>query len=243
MSSLLTRANGKKLWLALWLFLVALVLFPVKFEALRLATLVVIGLIWAGALALLWQRLWVRAVCLALPVLIALVLVLPGWPTDVPTLRRDYVRSLQAYQGTRYVWGGENRLGIDCSGLVRCGLADAQLAQGLRTGNPRLLRDGLSLWWNDSNAQELGQGFRGRTRLLGEVQSLNKADYAQLLPGDFAVTTSGAHTLAYLGDQTWIEADPSALVGDKVITVRVPESKNAWFDMPMRLMRWREFET
>lgn len=114
---------------------------------------------------------------------------------------------------------------------------------GLRTANPRALRDGFALWWNDSNARELGEGYRGRTHPLAEVHSLNAADYAQLLPGDFAVTEGGGHTLAYLGDRTWIEADPSALVGDKVITVHVPDKKNAWFDMPMRLMRWREFET
>jgi len=233
----------KKLWLALGLFLLALLLFPVKFEALRLGTLVVMGALWAGTLALFWRTLWVRTACLALPLLVALIFGMPGHLTDREQLRQEYVHSLQAYEGTRYVWGGENRLGIDCSGLVRCGLADANFAQGLRTANPRLLRVGLSLWWHDSSALELGEGYGGRTHSLGEVRSLNDADYAKLQPGDFAVTLGGGHTLAYLGHRTWIEADPSALVGDKVITVRVPDNKNAWFDMPMRLMRWREFET
>ncbi|MBI3986575.1 MAG: C40 family peptidase [Lentisphaerae bacterium] len=29
------------------------------------------------------------------------------------------VQCLRRYEGTLYVWGGENRRGIDCSGLVR----------------------------------------------------------------------------------------------------------------------------
>lgn len=242
MTTLWTRANGKKLWGTLWLFLFALLLFPVKFEALRLTTLLVTGALWMGALILFWRQLWGRAAYLALPVLVILAFALPGRPPNVQALRSNYARSLQTYTGTRYIWGGENRLGIDCSGLVRCGLMDANFKEGLRTANPRLMRNGFALWWNDSSAMELGSGYRGRTYPLGEIHSLNEADYSRLLPGDFAVTDGGGHTLAYLGNKTWIEADPSALVGDKVITIHVPDNKNAWFEMPMRLMRWREFE-
>ena len=62
--------------------------------------------------------------------------------------------------------GRRKRAGIDCSGLVTRGLIDADLSVGLRTANPRLLRHGLSLWWHPCTAQDLGDGYGGRTRFL-----------------------------------------------------------------------------
>lgn len=237
------RQQYVRAWRALWPLTAFCLLFPLRYTFLKaLPLLGVLGL-WGGALCLFWGRKWVRAVCLGLVLTVGAVFVLPGRPPDAGAMRREYVRCLRFYRGTLYMWGGGNRLGIDCSGLVQRALIDAAVEQGVATGNPQLIRRGFALWWNDSSARELGEGYRGRTHPLAQVHSLNAADYAQLLPGDFAVTEGGGHTLAYLGDQTWIEADPSALVGDKVITVHVPDKKNAWFDMPMRLMRWREFET
>ena len=87
----------------------------------------------------------------------------------------------------------------------------------------------------DKFASELGQGYGGRTLLLKPAVSLNRADYGLLQPGDFAVTSDGVHTLAYLGDKTWIEADRGE---GGVVKVIVP-TKNPWFNRPVRLMRWR----
>src|SRR5580658_7227415 len=50
---------------------------------------------------------------------VLLVAVCPGKPYDVHALRIAYVDRLRAYVGVKYVWGGENMLGVDCSGLVR----------------------------------------------------------------------------------------------------------------------------
>ena len=49
-----------------------------------------------------------------------------------------------------------------------------------------------------------------------------------------AVTDDGLHVLAYLGDSTWIQADPNA---KKVIKLKAP-STNEWFGVPVKLMRW-----
>lgn len=62
------------------------------------------------------------------------------------------------------------------------------------------------------------------------------------MPGDMAVTSSGVHVLAYLGERTWIEADPNELQGNRVIRVKTP-TRNAWFNMPVHIMRWRQFDT
>jgi hypothetical protein len=42
--------------------------------------------------------------------------------------------------------------------------------------------------------------------------------------------------MAYVGDETWIAADPD--VG-KVAIFTIPERNNAYFSMPMRVVRWR----
>ena len=100
------------------------------------------------------------------------------------------------------------------------------------------MRAAADLWWHDWSAKALRDSYRGQTRLLFVARSLNGLDTRRLLPGDIAVTSSGVHTLAYLGDKTWIEADPGAW---KVVTVHVP-THNAWFNSPVHLMRWTQFE-
>ena len=53
--------------------------------------------------------------------------------------------------------------------------------------------------------------------------------------GDMAVTEDGVHVLVYVGDQTWMEADP---VFGRVVRESVP-SDMAWFETPVVLVRWK----
>lgn len=235
-----TRSAVFVLWLLLWPLLLGALLCPLRLGLLRLTVLLCLLGLWAGALGLGYARKPVRVVCLAL-LLLPAGLLLPGRPADTGALRRAYTDSLRRYQGTRYVWGGGSRQGIDCSGLVSRGMMDADATEGLKTANPRLLRQAISLWWHPCTAHDLGEGYAGRTRLLLTTPSLNALTGDQVMPGDIAVTLGGAHTLAYLGGQTWIEADPNLLYGDSVIVVRTP-SRNAWFRTGMRLLRWRQLE-
>jgi cell wall-associated NlpC family hydrolase len=140
------------------------------------------------------------------------------------------------YEGTRYVWGGENRLGIDCSGLVRKGLINANIRLGLQTLNPRLVRSALDLWWHDCSAKALRDEYRNYTARLSQAQNINDIPPDLVLPGDLAITSDGSHVLAYLGDKTWIEADPNEM---KVIAVEIP-SDNMWFKTPVYLVRWSQ---
>jgi hypothetical protein len=98
------------------------------------------------------------------------------------------------------------------------------------------VREGVSLWWNDRSAQFLGEANGEQTNSLFETPSLNEVDASRLQAGDLAVSRSGAHILAYLGGNQWIEADPSA---GSVLSVSVPASGNSWFRIPMKLVRWR----
>jgi hypothetical protein len=185
----------------------------------------------------LWRRSRWPYVAAAMAVVIpATLLALPGRAFSPAALRAASVDELHSFEGTRYIWGGEGRLGIDCSGLVRQALIRSSLKMGLPSLNGDLVRSALSLWWFDSSALALRDGYRGTTTLLLEAPSINTVPTERLLPGDFAVTSDGIHVLAYLGANHWIEADPEL---GRVLTVDVPTS-NEWFGVPVHVLRWRQ---
>src|SRR5207253_6882972 len=101
---------------------------------------------------------------------------------------------------------------------------DSQLRLGSKTGNPRLIRSAMSAWWFDASAKELSLGFGGRTRKLHTAKSIRANRDEQLSPGDFAIIARGVHALAYLGDHSWIEADPG--IG-KVIIIPTNDKNSA----------------
>jgi hypothetical protein len=122
--------------------------------------------------------------------------------------------------------------------MVRRGLINANIKTGLSTLNQSLIRAAFVLWWNDCSARALRDEYHGFTTRLFQAKSINSITPATLSPGDLAVTSDGTHVLAYLGDSTWIEADPSVM---KVITVLTP-SDNMWFNVPVHIMRWNQFK-
>ena len=193
---------------------------------------------WVGVVYFFWHKKRVRNCFIWVSLLAVVFLSLPGRAFDLKSLRRSYVASLRSYEDVKYVWGGENRLGVDCSGLIRAGLVRANLLEGLRTLNPRLVRNALFLWWNDSSARALGEEHQQLTRHIMTVSSINELDESKILPGDFAVTVTGVHALAYAGDGIWIEADPHFA---RVITVKTP-TRNPWFEEPVQIMRWSQIE-
>lgn len=222
-------------WLILDLILLAAVLeYPTRDTELRLITFV-LGITTCGLLFVLLPKGWARGVLVLVGVLVLGFLFAPGRPVNAATLQQETVTSLLGYQGTPFVWGGESRFGVDCSGLVRMGRIWAELKLGTRTANPALVRHGLWLWWRDCSAAQLGTGSYHFTRLLRREQSINQGSDADLLPGDLGVLADGIHVVAYLGGHRWIEADPGL---EKVVVVGIPDKTNAWFNQSVRLVRW-----
>jgi hypothetical protein len=85
----------------------------------------------------------------------------------------------------------------------------------------------------------LRDGYRGWTTELFREDTVARADTSKLKAGDLAVTADGVHVMAYLGNQTWIEADPDA---HRVIEVVLP-TDNQWFKTPVVFVRWRWLST
>ncbi|HLP91406.1 MAG TPA: NlpC/P60 family protein [Nostocaceae cyanobacterium] len=171
--------------------------------------------------------------------ILGLIIILPGHTPDTITLRNYYIAEMQAFTGTQYVWGGENRVGIDCSGLVRQALVNANFKYGLISLNPKLIREGFSIWWFDASAETLGAGYRNKTQRILAANSINELDHSQIKTGDIAVTQDGIHTLGYIGNNIWIEADPGE---KKVITVKAPDQNNLWVRVPVYIVRWQQLK-
>ncbi len=225
------------LWCWGLFLLVILLLYPIGYGILRAGTVLLMLLLWSGALFLFWQQKIGKITTLIIGAIALLIIILPGAPIQPNILREYYVQGLNYYEGTTYAWGGENKFGIDCSGLVRQGLVKANLMYGMRYLNPPSLREAFFIWWFDASAETLKTGYLNKTKVLFPANKINDIESNKLQVGDFAVTKDGVHTLAYIGNNIWIEADPGY---HKVITVRVPEYKNPWFNTPVYIVRWQQ---
>lgn len=233
----------RRIVLMLWrIFLIVTIflwLHPVSYRTTRAAIILLVLFMWGSSLWLWGKRKWFKILWFSLVALGGVIAILPMRKPNVSQLRSDYVASLKKYEGTLYVWGGENKFGIDCSGLVRRGMIDATLKEGVFRIDPGLVRESFLMRWYDCTAQSLMEEYRNKTVKLFPAESIASLDHSKLLPGDFAVTSSGLHTLAYIGDSQWVEADPGP---HRVVIVKSSDDVG-WLKMPVQLMRWKVFVT
>ncbi len=176
-------------------------------------------------------------------VFIAVLVILIGWifcPGLYSTalydrLRNEYIHELRTYAGTRYLWGGENRFGIDCSGLPRKAMRTAFWKIGLKEGNQDFYFRALENWWFDASAKALAEGYRDYVFPLNIPGTVATGPTYFLEPGDLAITDDGVHVMVYLDPDEWISADPGQ---GKVVIEYPSKSKNPWFTRPVHFYRF-----
>lgn len=147
---------------------------------------------------------------------------------------RRAARAALNYEGVEYVRGGESSRGIDCSGLIRRAYIDATLATAWRDASPAHLRRAINWWWRDTTAREFENKPPVNGRRLAETAHLHGPLPASLRPGDVAIVAAGAHVLLYLGDNRWIQADPSE---HRVVVNDAAKDDNIWLDGSAVLLR------
>jgi hypothetical protein len=226
------RRLGAIAWAAAVAAAAGLLIQPVNSRGTRWALLAALAAAWAGPLLLWWRRPAVR-VAMGVPLLAAVLLfTLPGRPVDREELRRAYVEALLRYEGTAYVYGGEGRAGIDCSGLPRAAMIEADCSLGLRRMDAGLLREALSIWWHDRGAGAMGEDGDPNAVVVRREGPLS-AVAGELAAGDIGVIRGNTHVIAHVGGDRWIEADPEPM--RVVIRPRPPGEPLA-----IRLVRWRQ---
>lgn len=234
---LFSRQSAILLWIAGLCWLLGVMLYPVSIGLTRAMGVALSAVLIVGLLLLWWRYRVLRWTLLGLCIAVALFSALPGRADyDRPALRQEVVHALQRYEGVRYVGGGENFLGIDCSGLVRRGTIEGTFVYGIRTLNPLLVREAALLWWRDMSARDMALGAGRKARKVAEEKSIATLNDKIVHPGDFAITSNGIHALAYLGDHVWLEADPGER---KVIRFDARTAKNNWVRTPISVLRWR----
>ena len=236
MKSLTWLRQMKHPWSILLVLTIAVCLFPQGYFITRIFLLFSIPVLWIYGIFLIRKHRQFAIPLLSVSVVLIVFLCIPGSEPDKTKLRTEYILNLKQYEGTVYVWGGENRLGIDCSGLVRNGLIKANFELGLMTLNPKLIRAAFRIWWYDCSALALREGYKNLTAPIFKAHNINSITISAMEPGDIAVTANGVHVLAYLGGNQWIEADPVVM---RVILVETP-SDNPWFTTPVHVLRWTQ---
>jgi hypothetical protein len=212
-----------------------ILILPYRTTLIRAGMLMLCFLSWSALLAVVWRNKWLRVGLILSAGLFALFIVFPeSRNPDSAGLRQSFIARLKEYDGVRYFYGGENHRGVDCSGLVRAAMIRALVDRGLSSRNAGMLRSAFVLWWRDTNAIQLGKGINGLTEPIGDGSPLTMRAAQNLRLGDLAVTTTGSHVLAYLGDQRWIEADPDMA---RVHVVDLMTSRIA--DQEVLLVTWR----
>ena len=166
-------------------------------------------------------------------VLTVLLISSPLWlfkTSSKDAFKQIYLKNLKSFEGVSYFWGGENFIGIDCSGLPRKSLINSYFYTGQ-------MKNAFITWWYDSSARALSENYRDYTVNICSYSSLRVVDYSLIQPGDLAITADGVHVIVYLGDEKWIQADPSQ---GKVVIENPQTTKSSWFDIKVNMVRWKK---
>jgi len=224
-------------WISLLVIVITMLIFPIGIGILRLGIIFGFILLWSIGIGLFWEKIYLRVIFLSIAMLVAIITIIPGHNANPKQLQEEYIHSLLGYENVRYIWGGENKLGIDCSGLVREGFVSANIKVGIKTLNPRLIRRAFFVWWYDCSADALGKNYKEMTTLVLKANSMDELDYSNIKPGDIIVAAKGFHTFAYIGDKVWLEANPD---NGKTLKKSSEVKAKEWKGVPLKIVLWSE---
>lgn len=148
-------------------------------------------------------------------------------PSTVSQLRNNYVSALLSYEGAAYA-PAEETDGTSCSTLVREALIDTvsfdKTERSVIQSHPCM-------------SAELNKGCDGELLPILHANSLKSIDYNKTQLGDIAVIGNDVsiHTMAYIGNKTWIHADP---IKEEVIESKEPDEDDDWLNYQVNIMRW-----
>lgn len=223
----------------MFVFLIILVLFPINRTIVKLLILADLFVIFTFCVFLFRKNKYFRFLIILIASFLLFMSFFNGRSIHKEVIRSEYINSLKKYEGSSYLWGGESFMGIDCSGLVRRGLIDTYIRLGFSRLSPQYVRKGIYLWFYDFSAEAMKDGYKGLTTVVLTDVKLNELDYNKIQDGDIMVTADGIHTMAYIGNQEWIQADPAKY---KVIIEKAPSDENGWYKVPSVIVRWRDLK-
>lgn len=217
---------------ACFFFFIICCFYPVNSFLSRSVFLLAFGLFWLSPyIAGLRSKKCVFVhLLLTVGLLLAPGIIFPNKSSD--EFKKLYLKNLQSFEGVSYFWGGENFIGIDCSGLARKSLINSYFYSGQLT-------KAFSTWWYDCSAKALAENYRDYTVNVCSFSSLREVDYSKISAGDMAVTASGIHVIVYLGNNKWIQADPEQ---GKVVVEDPAATRSSWFDVKVNIVRWKVLE-
>jgi hypothetical protein len=138
--------------------------------------------------------------------------------TLVPINQKTFIQHVQSYENVPFVWGGENSFGLDCSGLIRQSLLKTYLSQ-YRIGSA------FQIWFIDCPAKHLSTKYSNILREYKKAVLIKNVTNLNIPLGTLAVTTTGNHVLAYVGNNSWAQASPD----DMKVTIKNYSENDPWF--------------
>lgn len=202
--------------LSLLALLAIIFIYPVRTTSTRLAIILLALFPYAYLHIILWRKHHVGKVLLGLSAVILI------WALSSYQLKQinpsHFIKHLQSFEDTKYVWGGETAWGIDCSGLIRQAMVHSYLSSG-RIGSA------FQVWFFDCPAKNFAVQYKDLFAAVVDSGTINTLDHSLLKPGAIAVTKSGLHILAYLGNEQWIQASPN----DKKVISKHHLAEDLWF--------------
>ncbi len=194
---------------------------------------------WIIVLLKLWKKFFTRGVAIVITAILILFYFSSGSGIESELLRNIYVDNATKYLNVAYMENGENTMGISPSGLVRKAMIDTLMKGGVATKNMQYIRDAIDIWIDDYKIENI---YNNKKQLFTDVlwfDDLSKVNTSNLLQGDILVYDDYLRIYIYIGNDIWIESNPS--IG-KVVAEIIPMPPERPITLYGKIVRWKVLE-